>query len=182
MSKFPNYYGIFALLPLCTAAATCLPRLSPRLFQTLSLLFLAAVGLIGFPLSALLSWNTLDQRRYQPMEAWVASQLSPGEMAFIDPAAYFAARQITPNLVTQFGLPAFPDKDQISTLILWTESGLSYLQAQTIQEQLGGQWEKVESYRGADRHLRLPGLAPLARLSHASPYQLELWRKAPTSH
>jgi len=181
LSKFPQYYGVLAILPVCTAVVAVFPMLS-RSWRAGAAVFLGLAAVLGFPLSALMNWNMMPGRRHADLERWMNSVMESSEVAFVDPSAYFAARSARHEIHTQFVLPALleEEREKIEVVALSPTHPLVYLQPRSVFAQLGGEWELVAVFPpGPPPEPRTQALTFLSRFSYAGSYRFEAWRRLP---
>jgi len=181
LSKFPQYYGVLAILPVCTAVVAVFPMLSHS-WRALAAVFLGLAAVLGFPLSALMNWNMIPGRRHADLERWMNSVMESSKVAFVDPSAYFAVRSASREIHTQFVLSALveEDREKIEAVALSPTHRLAYLQPRSVFAQLGGEWESVAAFPpGPPPEPRSQALAFLSRFSYAGPYRFEVWRRLP---
>jgi len=179
LSKYPQYYGFLAILPLSTAVAAIWPSLGRRTRQT-AIALLALVGVCGFPLAALMNWNSMPARRHAEVTAWLDSALAGASAVFVDPSAYFASRQSDRTIFTQAVLPFLSsnDKAQIEAVVIIPDHPHRNLQKNVVFALLGGDWNLAETFPlGEIPTSRWSALDALSRLSYAGPYRFELWRR-----
>lgn len=179
LSKFPQYYGFLAVLPVCTATAAVFPALR-KTWRFAAGSILVVAGLVGFPLAALTNWNTMPSRNHEELSRWTGDRLTACKTAYVDPSAYFAARGQGRQIYTQFVLPALShdERSRIDAVMLIPGHPLGYLQKESVLQLIGGEWELCGTYpenpAGASR---FPALEIFRRFSYAGPYQFELWRR-----
>ena len=179
LSKFPQYYAFLAILPLATAVSAVFPSIAKK-WKPAAFALLASVGLIGFPLAALMNWNVMPGRRHAELRQWMQSALADRQAVFVDPSAYFAARSPGREIYTQFVLEGLDAAEvgRIEAAVLVPNHGLSYLRKEEIVGKLGGAWRKVRGYpEEAQSGSRVPQLDVLSRLSYSGPYVFELWER-----
>ena len=179
LSKFPQYYGVLAILPVCTAVAAVFPVLS-RPLRAAGIVFFGLAVVLGFPLSALMNWNMMPGRQHADVDRWMNSVLVDSRTAFVDPSVYFAARSPQREIYTQFVLPALleGERKEIEVVVLSPQHSLVYLQPGNLLAQLGGEWERVAVFP-PDETLgpRFHKLEFLSRFSYAGAYRFEAWRR-----
>ncbi len=179
LSKFPQYYGFLAVLPVCTATAAVFPALRKN-WRLAAGSILALAGLSGFPLAALTNWNAMPSRNHEELSRWAAERLTGCKTAYVDPSAYFAARGQGRQIYTQFVLPALTtgERSRIDAVMLIPGHPLGYLQKESVLQLLGGEWELDGTYpENSTGPSRFPALDIFRRFSYAGPYQFELWRR-----
>jgi len=180
LSKFPQYYCFFALLPPIIGISATLPLLWPaisNLTRTISVLAVLA-SITGFPLYLAYYWNTKDQRNLALVEQYCRDQVTPGSIIFCDPAAYFSVRRIAAKTYTQFYLDHAnaDERASISKVILLSKNAPPYIDQPTVFSQLGGDWQesgRLDSEAAAP--LRIRTLSFLNRLSYLQPYNFTAW-------
>lgn len=180
LSKFPQYYAHFTLLPLTSATAHLVPECRIRWVKSLCWSGLACAALLGFPLTALLSWNNFDQRSHSELVQWLENNLDGDEILFMNPSAYFGARRLVRAHYTQFSMRGISEtqKQDIDTLIVWKDHAGHDLGFPSLSEQLGGEWQLQSTFLSNENHpRRLEKLAILENLSYAPTYRFELYRR-----
>lgn len=179
LSKYPQYYGFLAMLPLCTATAIVVPEFRGPARAVVVVLLLGA-GMIGFPLAAVMNWNVMPARDHRSLELSMKEKLSGVKKVFVDPSAYFAAKSPDRLVYTQAVLPALSEKEraEIETVVLIPEHPIFGLQKDTIFRQIGGEWQPVGKYPDAKpASSRCAKLDFLSRLSYAGHYRFEFWKR-----
>ena len=177
LSKFPQYYGFLAVLPVCTATAAVFPALR-KTWRFAAGSILVVAGLVGFPLAALTNWNTMPSRNHEELSRWAGERLTGCRTAYVDPSAYFAARRQGRQIYTQFVLPALSDdeRSRIEAVLLVPGHPLGYLQRESVLRLIGGEWELRGTFPvNAVQASRFPALDILRRLSYAGTYRFEVW-------
>ncbi len=180
LSKFPQYYCFFALLPPIVGISAALPLLwskIPQRARAFSVLAIVA-SIAGFPLYLVYYWNTKDQRNLSQVERYCREQVIPGSIIFCDPAAYFSVRRIAAKTYTQFYLAqaSADERASISKVILLSRNAPPYIDQPTVFSQLGGDWHesgRLDSEAAAP--LRIRALSFLNRLSYLQPYNFTAW-------
>ena len=179
LNKFPQYYAVLALFPLCTAVCAVFPSM-PKEWKPAAFAFLASASLIGFPLAALMNWNVMPGRQHADLQQWMESALAGSKAVFVDPSAYFAARSGVREVYTQFVLEGLSreESEHIDSAVLAPAHGLPYLRKEEVLKKLGGEWQCTAVYPVTwPPHTRAPQIDFLSRLSYAAPYRFEIWRR-----
>lgn len=181
LSKFPQYYGFLAMLPLCTATALCIPGLQKKA-RAVAIAMLIFAGMAGFPLSALMNWNLMPVRDHGTLSVWIQQNLGNSEAVFVDPSAYFAARKPGRVVYTQAVLNSLTPEElsSIQVAVLAPNHPHRHLQKDTVMDLLGDRWELCGAFPGDKTPgTRVPFLNFLSRLSYSGTYQFEVWRRLP---
>lgn len=179
LSKFPQYYVMLAVMPLCTAVCAVLPTMSVP-WRVAAVAGLAITCVVGFPLAALMNWNAMPGRHHEALRQWTDSVLSDSQKVFADPSAYFAVQSPNRETYTQFVLDALTkgQAEDIDTAVLVPTHGLPYLQNATVLGKLEGEWQCTDFYPATwPPPTRVPRLNFLSRLSYSVPYRFEVWRR-----
>jgi hypothetical protein len=177
LSKFPNYYAYFAAIPASIAAFSVLPHCSRRMLRPFGLAALCGSALLGFPLVSIMVWNSWEQRNLSHLEAWIEAQITPEVKVVATPLAYFAARRAGAEIRTDFMCRQTDSVADAQLLLLMKNDPWIRHWKYAHQWRIVGEYDAPAQYPP-----RISPLNLLNRLSYSPQYQLELWRKAPTSH
>ena len=179
LSKYPQYYGFLAALPTCTAVAAVYPCFRGGLRMAAALILIFA-WLSGFPLAALMNWNLMPSRQHDSLERWIDHVLGGAPAVFVDPAAYFAARNSRRLVYTHAVVPALTsaERNSIETVVLMPDHPLGHLQRDSVLQLLGGTWKPAGTFPQGDApSSRWPWLDVLSRMSYAGTGRFEVWRR-----
>ena len=180
LSKFPQYYCFFALLPIVIGISSATPLAWPhmRRIDKLATGGLLTAAAVGFPLYLVYFWNTYNQRDLSQVDRFCIEHVSQSSIIFCDPGVYFSAKPIARKVFTQFYLSKASEEDRasITTVILQSRNALPYIDEKAVRATLGGEWET----RGViDLETTQPPIFPslgfLKRLSYLQPYNFTAW-------
>jgi|GEM_PF-5029983 len=177
--KYPQYCGLLAVAPACTAAASVFPLLR-GFSRTIALLLLVAASAVGFPFSALMNWNLMPTRRHAEVERWAQQTLGDTDVVFTDPSTYFAALHPGRTVYTQAVLGALNPAElgSIQKVIVMPDHPHGNLRRETVLNRLGADWILVDEYPDRKTSPRIPALGFLGKLSYAGAYRFEVWGRA----
>jgi hypothetical protein len=164
IGHFPVYYSWMTALPLLIGTLALFSQISrPPWLRVVAINLLLAAGAIGLPLRLLLTFHEWRQRDYARVETYVRDHIQPGEKIGADVEIFYALQDRGAVGYYPLHLPAMSpaEKAQIHVLLV---SPPNFSQ---FQEQLGGQWEKVDSW----------GESPAGRWNRAPLYRLDLYRR-----